>query len=64
MSDLREKLMANKAQAFAYILPRESQECEYKKEELHFLTNMSLWEVQRVTADNGRILRKHFRDMS
>ena len=64
MAELREKLLNDKSVAFTYMLPKESQECEWKKEELHFLTNQCLGEVQRVSADNGRILRTHFRDLS
>lgn len=39
MNDIQEKLMGDKATSFSYILPKESQDCEYKKEELCFLTN-------------------------
>lgn len=64
MLDLQGHLMRDKAQAFTYMMPKETAECENKKEELCFLTNQCLWEVQRISSDNGRILRHHFKDMS
>ena len=39
MAELREKLLNEKSVALTYMLPKESQECEWKKEELNFLTN-------------------------
>lgn len=39
MAELREKILTDKSLAFTYMLPKESQECEWKKEELNFLTN-------------------------
>jgi hypothetical protein len=64
MSELRTKLMQNKALAFTYMLPRETFEWETRREELCFLTNQCLGEVQRVATENGKVLRQHFRDMS
>lgn len=39
MSELRNQLMADRNLAYTYILPKESQELEFKREELCFLTN-------------------------
>ncbi len=64
MADLRNQLMANKNLAFTYMLPKETHEWEMKREELCFLTNQCLGEVQRVATDNGNLFRAHFRDMS
>ena len=64
MSDLKDKLMNDKALAFTYMLPKDTAEYEMKKEELYFLTNQCLGEVQRVSNDNGKIVRTHIRDMS
>lgn len=64
MAELRNKLMVDKNLAFSYMLPRETYEWENRREELCFLTNQCLTEVQRLAQDNGKQLRQHFRDMS
>lgn len=64
MVEMKEKLMKDKNLAYTYMLPKETQEYEQKKEELGFLTNHCFSEVQRVANDNGKIFRLHFRDMS
>jgi len=64
MSDLRNKLMQNKNMAYTYMLPKETYEWEIKREELCFLTNQCLNEVQRTAGENGKVLRQHFRDMA
>ena len=64
MANLRNTLMQNKNLAFTYMLPKETYEWETRREELCYLTNQCLSEVQRVSCDNGRDLRGHFRDMS
>ena len=56
--------MQNKNLAFTYMLPKETYEWESRREELCYLTNQCLSEVQRVALENGRDLRVHFRDMS
>ena len=57
MSDLSGKLMQNKNLAFTYMLPKETYEWETKREELCFLTNQSLTEIQRTAGENGKVLR-------
>jgi len=64
MSDLCQKLMQNKNLAFTYMLPKETYEWETKREELCYLTNQTLNEVQRTAIENGKVLRQHFRDMA
>ena len=64
MSDLCQKLMQSKNLAFTYMLPKETYEWEIKREELCFLTNQTLNEVQRTATENGKVLRQHFRDMA
>jgi len=64
MNELKDRLMVDKALAFSYMLPKETAEYELKREELCFLTNQCLGEVQRISGDNGRILRSHFKEMS
>lgn len=64
INELKDRLQQDKAFAFTYMLPKETQEYEQKKEELFFLTNQCLTEVQRVATDNGKSMRGHFKDMS
>ena len=46
------------------MLPKETAELDIKKEELAFFSNACWDEVRRVAADDVKILRTHFRDLS
>ena len=50
--------------AFAMMLPKETQECDLKREELMFYTNQCWDEMKRVSDEDGRDLREHFKEMS
>jgi hypothetical protein len=57
-------LLKDKSKAFKFMLPKETEELDQKREELFFYTNQCWDEIRRVGAENGRSLREHARDMS
>ncbi len=46
------------------MLPKESAEVDYKRQELCFYTNQCWDEIRRVSNDNGNLLFEHFKDMA
>jgi hypothetical protein len=63
MLRLKEELLKDRDAAFDYMLPKESQEVEMKKQELCFFSNQCWDELRRVSKDNGILLADHFKDM-
>lgn len=54
---LKDELLKDKSKAFLFMLPKETQETDLKREELCFYTNQCWEEVKRVGIENGKILR-------
>jgi hypothetical protein len=63
MLRLKEELLKDRDAAFDYMLPKETQEVEMKKQELCFFSNQCWDELRRVSKDNGVLLTEHFKDM-
>lgn len=53
MIRLREELLKDREASFDYMLPKESQELDFKRQELCFYTNQCWDEIRRVSKDNG-----------
>lgn len=63
MIRLREELLKDREAAFDYMMPKETQELDFKKQELCFYTNQCWDEIRRVSKDNGTLFTEHFKDM-
>lgn len=56
--------MNDRQRAFNFILYEDSQKLRDEREELNFLTNQCLDEMQRIGSDEGELLKDHFITMS
>lgn len=61
---MKDELLNNKDKAFKYMIPKDTNELEQKREELSFFTNQCYEEMRRIGKDNGRLIREHFKEMS
>jgi len=60
----KQELLINKEAAFDFMLPQETADLDFKKQELCFFTNQCWDEIRRVSNDNGGLLFEHFKDMA
>jgi hypothetical protein len=61
---LKDELLRNKEKAFNYMMPKETNDLDEKREELSFFTNQCWEEIRRTGTDNGKLLRDHFKEMA
>ena len=60
---LRDELLKDHQSSLEFMLPKETQEVEQKRQELCFFSNQCWDEIRRVSKDNGVLLQEHFKDM-
>lgn len=64
LEKIKEKVLKDKDTAFAWMLQKESEEVERRREEMAFFTNQCWDELRRMSNDNGVLLREHYMETS
>lgn len=63
MVRLKDELLKDQEAAFDFMLPKDTQDVEYKRQEACFYSNQCWDEIRRVSKNNSTLLTEHFKDI-